>query len=786
MANVCWFPTSSGQLRLSQGRYPMSRSSVLLKQAVRGNDNQSFEEAFANLAHSYITDRAPQLLDHALGFQLLDKNEDNNRAVGVFGFQVGKQILLSPMFFLNGQLKGYELLYVKNTDTFLPLKDGWVNYLLNRKPDSLGRSVTKNTRILGTEYPSLSAFSEVPGKYASSLPSWASETVPSMLAALRRYAAPEPMTPRLVKTSASCALRLLQLVNSYPQTARPIIECFGPELLKSAMQTIKRASSIATSSLRPALQGSIASALHARTETPHNSQLRIHVYNGQPVDGLSTKEAEDLKRDGFVIHDTRPQHSRIFSVQQPIKLFSPSETGIYEILTRPNGFARCAVLMGTVGGCGEQRDALVVQLDDRKAKRWGRYPLPMLFTAKMAEKKALTDWVKTLPEVKELTSGARYVLISEDGQATGVFEARDSLPSEDGERTYQIRWMTYQHRVSPPASPTRARPLHSDCHSEYGSRPLLVLGRPQDSTLVQIVDTLYVPEGTRVLKVAPAPSEREMKETNGPPSVSHYDERDEELDMPLRPGTLVDMQLGIQKSASQLKIFANDYETIVGERHMPLQAAVIHLVRDHGLLEKDARDALQDAKRQHGARFWVKYAEPFELQRSAPSAPAIQDNFVGTDDFFQSGLPTTYPVSYDQPVSGLQYLRPGMTNYASPPDQGMNSSVMQSAQSGQRELLDASLMQSLLKGTQDETVIDRYLGALVKGLDAIGRLYFNFLWHHDLFENRYGSDKLSDMEDSLRNNFDNLGDLVLSLKRTGVDPLPGEQMEEGMEEQAEA
>jgi transitional endoplasmic reticulum ATPase len=39
------------------------------------------------------------------GFQLVDRNEDNTKAVGVFGFQLGKQWVYAPVFFLNGDLK---------------------------------------------------------------------------------------------------------------------------------------------------------------------------------------------------------------------------------------------------------------------------------------------------------------------------------------------------------------------------------------------------------------------------------------------------------------------------------------------------------------------------------------------------------------------------------------------------------------------------------------------------------------------------------------------------------
>ena len=90
-------------------------------------DDVPFEQAFSNLAHAYLQDKAPGLMDHEVGFQLLDRNAENTKAVGVFAFKVGSLWLYAPMFFLNGDLKGHELLYLKNQDMFVPLKENWIN-----------------------------------------------------------------------------------------------------------------------------------------------------------------------------------------------------------------------------------------------------------------------------------------------------------------------------------------------------------------------------------------------------------------------------------------------------------------------------------------------------------------------------------------------------------------------------------------------------------------------------------------------------------------------------------
>ena len=111
----------------------------LVKQATLGGEqSEGFEQAFSSLAYAYLKDKAPRLLDFIVGFQLVDRNEDNTKAVGIFGFKVGDQRLYAPVFFLNGDLKGHELMYLKKQDMFVPLKENWVNHVISRK--QIGRA----------------------------------------------------------------------------------------------------------------------------------------------------------------------------------------------------------------------------------------------------------------------------------------------------------------------------------------------------------------------------------------------------------------------------------------------------------------------------------------------------------------------------------------------------------------------------------------------------------------------------------------------------------------------
>jgi hypothetical protein len=121
-----------------------------------------FEKTFADIAHAHLRDKAPALFDYLVGFQVLDVNDDQTRAVGVFGCQVGDELIYLPVFFLNGELKGHDLMYLKSQDQFVPLEEGWVMYVLHRKPQTFGQPSDTSRADIAQLSPDMGAFSRTP------------------------------------------------------------------------------------------------------------------------------------------------------------------------------------------------------------------------------------------------------------------------------------------------------------------------------------------------------------------------------------------------------------------------------------------------------------------------------------------------------------------------------------------------------------------------------------------------------------------------------------------------
>ncbi len=108
-------------------------------------DDKAIAEAFAQQAYTVIGNRDREIMrdPYMLGFEIVYKNEENTRLVGVFAFRLPSEILLAPVFYNNGQIKGQDLLYRKGVNRFVPNTEKWVGYLLSRGEPEEGRGVDR-------------------------------------------------------------------------------------------------------------------------------------------------------------------------------------------------------------------------------------------------------------------------------------------------------------------------------------------------------------------------------------------------------------------------------------------------------------------------------------------------------------------------------------------------------------------------------------------------------------------------------------------------------------------
>ena len=698
-------------------------------------DDVSFEQNFFQLAFAYIRDKVPNLLNYMLGFEVVNKNEEGTQAVGLFKFDVSGRQLYIPVFYKNGELKGADLLYNQNQDTFVPNKENWIDAILNSSPEELGGEASSSRQDImlgGVGNPDLSKVYN---------PTRGTKLGFSKMASINTdhtWSFPEFLKQADCRMATTYANTLMQ----HPELHKLAVAAYGPEFY-DALQGCKQASVTVTP-----------------TEVP---EVEV-VLSGSPealVQGLSDGEKADLINDGVVIKDNRKDGARIpYKIQHPMSLGAAPAAGIYDVLMRGGKFINAAVIPSINNEC-------CYASDDNASKTilipiTGTDTLP----AAVASTKVLVNYtldgaadfkgfIANLPVATKATgqmdSNTNYsakrphcIFIEADGSmASSVFELHSPVISED----------TYTFKIY-----------------GGGGHVNTVIVSPAYKRMRVVDDTLYVPATAKVKKFS---------------ARSYYHK-----DIPLGDHRDVDAKIKGLFDEVKVSYDRSGYKVINNGRVLGYDlsrgAALVTLVTKVGLALAPAKTAVAEAANYTPVKLALaKQAQLYDPGQVAfPGMPPMPGGMNG-----QLGVPEQYPQSETVNVmqgadSNIQNKR--IMDSLTGMGQGMGQNtlpqqsvdaIMQSAQSGDRDVFDVANISQLINRSDIDTPLDQYMSDLQLSLDRLGRIYFLMLYHGDKFAERFSQEDLPAMEESVRNTFLNLGELILKLKERKIESDSGSAVE---------
>ena len=887
----------------------------LVKQATLGGEqSEGFEQAFSSLAYAYLKDKAPRLLDFIIGFQLVDRNEDNTKAVGIFGFKVGDQWLYAPVFFLNGDLKGHELLYLKKQDMFVPLKENWVNHVISRKPHILGEASAKNTFQLGGLLPNLNRLANPPvaTKFSADIgfncSEWAQPFLPFLAAVVADkfdvvFAKHAHVAEALDLRNVLRSFPLLKLAHEKAYQKYPLIKegfdkFYGKDFwAKMAANALNDATDLTKQSrcwegyepvpgkkpysddscrktgeksketkeagipigytLRDMASrltggGGVAYAAKMKkkkereqaekdktdilpdapdTHPIKTGALKITMQNiemsgdikdldGDILKGILPDEIQDkitdmMKRsaevdndktitdgdnkrlnstdddrkklldDGVLITDKRDSQdvSMAFNTQVRMEMMNPNESGVYEVLEKPGTFTEMVVLSNPASGRGRENTVLVVRKDDPRSwlhtHRTNVFvkscdcPLPSVFR----------EWVNGLSDISDCKVGNTYVAIHEIGSGTCPFEVTEVLSNG----AYRVSWLDYADLPRPGnlAARTCMHPQYDNLNGYKSWDAKITINKRPGTNLRTVAGEMFIPSDYKVIKVK---EKNDTSRKDDSPFTfmpccdsKPFQSGSRSDPSPIQLGDLANAQLMLYEKMASVKVQDTGTDFYIqsathGNHRLKKVAAMIHLVADHGLSEKQARVMLKEAsavaKHNDAKTYFIKHAAPFNnsVLEGGPNTPGFPEPFYGQEPVGRGMYPARYPEEYTSLVPGMDsnLTDPKIYDPFYMPDPKAMQAGQQAAQSGQKEVFDTAMISGLLKTVRQDGLVDRYLGDLMKALDKLGRILFLFYWHQEEFEDRYGKQDLPELEDTLRNAFEVLGDLVLFLKEKTV------------------
>jgi len=791
-----------------------------------------FEKTFADLAHARLRDRAPGLLDHLVGFQLLDKSDDDTHAVGVWGFKMGPEWMYAPVFFLNGQLKGDDLLYIKSQDAFVPLKENWINYLLNRRPHVLGEPEEKKQNELGVQQPDFDVMARPP----------------SMGSKSASYSGMRSLVDRMNSSIGEDFRGFIPVVVSSPGDAKYASLSASwsvPEFVKSAgnraavvlFETMRKDADFADALLRfykieelvsAANSAIVKTSLVKRAadgdKTIAGTAPRVNVIFADRQDpmgletaNLSDAEKEKLQSDRYLVKDRRGETElgTVYHRQIGKTLQSPAMCGYCRVMTKVGVMKPHLVILNPVGdnrrAVRSKGDSLVINLE--AGNRMLMMSANNIFTDSVAhDKKAWDAKFGGMPSADSGREKDKLVFVNESCEGSVPFFVMRKVTNDKGQTTYYGVFDRYPYTHERGADSSTREMLYPPFHgrkfnvSDAGWRnggndyPEPVgIGIDDDSELsfvvtnkdgkkiTQIGSTYFVPNGFKLIKINPNDIERyKLKEFERERNGKPYDDvrvppREPAPDELVSPQTLADIEMQLFKSGmlAEIQPITDGIEYWIktnGAMGRPMRklAALQTLIVGHQLTEKQATTMLKQARKNGAPAYFVKKAQgggqPY-------GAPAIPDPQVFSDPSIGNGVPVQYPMtSLIQTGSDTEQLG------ANQMDMDATYRARQAAEQGQKEVMDTSVVSGLIKTMDVDTVVDNYIGDLMLGLDRVGRILFMFYWHWDKFKERYGQQDMPELEDNLKNVFDQLGDLTIFLKEKTIEPdISGAEAETELE-----
>jgi hypothetical protein len=356
-----------------------------------------------------------------------------------------------------------------------------------------------------------------------------------------------------------------------------------------------------------------------------------------------------------------------------------------------------------------------------------------------------------------------YILINENLKATEPFRIVENFKDSSGIRRIKVEPTWYSSSKLCDGDPTPGG----------GTEIVLVLTKKPGDKLEHRNKAIYVPRGFKLLKI--------HLSTSYYPDDINYDSPKEERE---KQKSLIEVERGKIKegvpgglsflisyltaqNTFPLTVHTNgsDYFlNIAGAKvtyDTPLEAKIA-MVTELGLKENDVDQVLDDLVPNIKKEGFVKIStmgdHTLNLQDEQPESNELgQPTYYGvpwvdiqnTDDGYQG-----------DPVKQGLGVKPDESSLG----QTINQAV-QLAQNGQKEVFDTQAISALSKYTNSSDKVLSYVPNFVSTLDKLGRMLFLAYWDTDTFEESYGKDELPELIELVKSVFNNLGDLVIFLKR---------------------
>lgn len=723
------------------------RSQIFNKQAA---DDQ-IEGAFFQLAYQRLQDTLKNLLPFLVGFEIVKKNEDNTKALGVFGFRSAQgQILFVPAFFINGKVKPLDLLYSKNNEQFYPLNEDFADMFIKDELLGLGENSKENRADLMRD--------TTQGDYRQM-------SVPPRTG---RYAIASVID--YVKESDNLTKKAFSnLIETNADFCESLLRFYPLEKIADAIQLEDGKEYRDSEKAIPKIE------LVTVTE------------NKEKLKKLTDSQKQTLLSQGYVIVDDRAkdEKSSYGAVDYLKKFTNPTESGFYSYITKMGGLRYGLIIVRPkqLQQDFATDDTVVLDLEAKDGTAYIK-DHKNVFIKDQIRVKDYSAVHKMMVDAAEGKPGYSncYILINENLKATQPFRIIANFKDASGIRRicvepYNIWSSLYEEDKG--GKHDRPGSIHDLPRGNFYQHPkkvkqihLVMTKRNGDRLDYSADNTIYVPAGFKLLKIEPVSCEcNSYPAFYGAEKSEEQQEREKKHEQKMRaePGSPYTLHNVLaDKNVFPMSVHTNGSEYFVdinGAKKTypdPIKAKIA-MVMEYGLDEQDGNNLIDSLVAGFSKKGHIKlaytgaaYPQPFEEQ------PYV--NEFGQNTFVGVGQENTLP-TYDSYTGNPTRQNLGVMPEVKGVDPQYVQQAIQMAQNGQKEIFDTQMIGALAKYVSVSDKISEYIPSIVEAMDRLGRILFLLHWETDKFKEMYGRGDLPELVELVTSVLKNTGDLVIFLKR---------------------
>ena len=754
-------------------------------QAAQLNDDD-VEQAFADQAWMQVQNKVRPIAKepYILGFEIVWKNDSNSKMIGIYAFRVNKKLFYSPVFFINGEIKGTDLFYNHDKKLFNPATNEWIEYFLAQEQNTQGEPVDrsaynanpKQMNIADIESPPATGSGGRNGSFGSRR---ASTEAAAALPVDDFKAAFVGMQEAGTASEDSILKRFLQNegLGAFDKLAHWIESDFefAEQLLKNVPQ-----------------ENFMPESLNFKKQASTAPKTELQLHTGTFNENVPAElKAAHLKK-GYTFEDVRPTTRMEHIYENPRNFESISEAGVWSVILRggeQKEFIAAPYMPKSwltdhdhgmsphfedfsenpfTSSNPDKRHRTVLLLD-RSSKKYDT------FSKEIFGEKGKSD-ITEIPEelIKNKPSKKKaYLMYDRVGKwVTGPFAIKKIYTFDGVTKIDMYNWCD-----------DRCQTIKLNPDYDKNDYQALVFGT----------------ETMGWIEVAADISKSEYSD----------DTRVQYEDLDVRPGDEKDVTQAIDfhagyKQAAVRCIGEDAYQmTYNGQISLELTrvGAIAVMMKEASVCEDEATAVVANADEQGHYSFFCKMASSnaskklqFENLDQEFYQPSQNEFGVLEDELTQTQELSADTQDNTEAYQNETTWRHGDDNYDRGDDRedptvvrnydrmkvasmleqllqtGSADEIAQAAgESGQRNIFEHGVVGQLVNTYDAADMIQQYVPDLSQALDKIGRILFLLYWRPEDFTERYGADDQSELENMLMSTFKQYGDLVLELLKRNPD-----------------